>query len=270
MRTETKFEGYLDATGYGVLQVATVVRELMAFAMITLGVTLTKFRVARRVIRPLVYQQIWNSGVRVLPMVSFLAMALGLLIIGQTVALLAKVGEEGYIGTIMVAVVIRELGPLLAAAIVLARSGTATVIELGTSRALGEVEVLESLGIDPIHYLVVPRVVGLAVATFCLTTYMILVALLSGWVFAFLRDVPLTPVEYFGQLGDALRWEDFVLLGLKTVAFGSIIAVVNCYHGLARPLRIEEVPQVTTRAVVETIAGCVLIDAVFLVGYFFI
>ena len=67
----------------------------------------------------------------------------------------------------MVAVVVRELGPLLTAMLVLAWSGTRNVIELGTARALGEVEALEALRIDPIHYLVVPRVIGMALARVC-------------------------------------------------------------------------------------------------------
>ena len=261
---------YLDAAGGRIIGTAQVLRELMAFAVITLGVALTKFNRHRRVIHPLIMAQVWNAGVRLLPMVSFIGLALGLLIIGQTVALLTKVGAHDYIGPVMVTVVVRELGPLLTAILILARSGASNVVELGTSRALGEVEALESLGIDPIHYLVVPRVLALAVSVFCLTTYLILIAIGSGYLFAFVQDVPLTPGAYFGQLGDALRWQDFVLLLLKTSLFGIVIAVVNCYHGLARPLKIEEVSQVTTRAVVESVVGCVLIDAIFLLGYIFV
>jgi phospholipid/cholesterol/gamma-HCH transport system permease protein len=245
-------------------------RDLGAFAVIMLGVTLTKFGRSRQVIRPLMFQQIWRSGARLMPMLSFLALALGLVIVGQTVALLTKVGAQQYIGLVMVTVVVRELGPLLAAFLVMARSGTSTVVELGTVRALGEVEALESLGIDPVHYLVVPRVAGLAVSVFCLTVYLILVALVSGYLFAFLRDVPLLPGTYVAQIADALRWQDFLLLASKTAAFGVIIAVVNCYHGLARPMNIEDVSEVTTTAVVHTVAGCLLVDAVFLVGYVFV
>ena len=110
---------------------------------------------------------------------TFLGIALGLLVIAQTTALLSQLGAQAYVGTIMVTVVVRELGPLLTAILVLARAGTANVVELGTLRALGEVRALESLGIDPIHYLVMPRMLGLAVAVFCLTVYLILTALMN-------------------------------------------------------------------------------------------
>ncbi|MSR65196.1 MAG: ABC transporter permease [Verrucomicrobiae bacterium] len=262
--------GYLDAVGNRILGVAEVVRELAAFAFITIGVTLTRFNVSKRVVHPLIYQQIHRAGARLLPMVAFLGIALGLLIIGQTVALLTRVGAQEYIGTVMVTVVVRELGPLFTAFIVLARSGASNVVELGTTRAMGEVEALESLGIDPIHYLVMPRVIGLALSVFCLTTYLILISIGSGYLFVFLQDVPLRFSAYIGQVGDALRWQDFVFLALKTSLFGIVIAVVNCYHGLARPLKVEDLPNISTRAVVESVVACVVLDAVFLVGYLFV
>ena len=200
-------------------------------------------------------------------MVSFVAFALGVVVIGQTVSLLNRVGAQEYAGTVMVTVIVRELGPLVTALLVLARVGTVIVIELSTNRATGEVEALEALGIDPIHFLVMPRVIGLAASIFSLTVYMIIVALFSGYLFAFVQDVPLSPGQYFNQLASSLQWQDFALLALKTLSFGSVIAVITCYQGLARPVRLEEVGQVTSNAVVSSVVGCVLLDALFIVVY---
>ncbi len=251
----------------------TVIRTaegLGAFLLITLGVTVSKFKLARPVIVPLIRRQILRAGVRLMPMVTFLACALGLVVIGQTVFLRNRFGGEGFAGTIMVTVVVHELGPVLAALVVLARVGTANVIELGTARALGEVEALEALGIDPIHFLVMPRVIGMAVAIFSLTVYIIILALLSGYVFAFLENVPLSPGEYFAQLAAALLWQDFALLALKSTAFGVLIAGVTCYEGLAQPLHIEDVAGATTRAVGKCVIGAVLLDVLFILVYIFI
>ena len=258
---------YLNFVGRNLLRLTETIQGLGAFALITMGVAVTKLGVAAPLIRPLIRAQIYRAGVRLLPMISFLGFALGMVIIGQTVSLLTRVGAQDFAGLVMVSVVVRELGPIIAALLVLARVGTATVIELGTSRALGEVEALDALGIDPVHYLVVPRVIGLALAIFSLTVYLILTALVSGYLFAFVNDVPLRPGEYFSQLASALQWQDFALLALKTVSFGAIIAVVTCYQGLAQPLRIEEVSDATTRAVVHSVIGCVLLDALFIVVY---
>lgn len=258
---------YSNYLGRKLFRFLLTVQGLGAFALITLGVIITKFRVARQVIHPLVSQQISRSGVRLLPMFLFLATALGLVVIGQTVSWLTRVGAINYLGTIMVIVVVRELGTLLAALLVLSRIGTANVIELGTARAMGEVEALEALGVDPVHYLVVPRVIGMAVGIFALTIYLILGALISGYLWAFLQDVPLRPTDYFRQLAGALSGLDFALLAIKTSLFGFIIAIVTCYHGLAQPLRLEEVSGATVRAVAQSVIACVLLDALFILIY---
>jgi len=258
---------YTDYLGRRLFLFLLAVQGLGAFALITLGVLFRKFRVARPVVWPLMRREIVRAGVRLLPMFLFVAAVLGLLIIGQTVSWLTRVGAIHYLGSIMVLVVVRELGPLLTALLVLARVGTANVVELGTARALGEVEALEALGIDPVHYLIVPRVVGMAIGVFSLTVYLIIGALVSGYVWAFLQDVPLLPGDYFAQLAGALTYLDFILLALKTSAFGFIIAIVTCYHGLAQPLRLDEVSRATVRAVAQSIIACALLDAAFIIVY---
>ena len=259
---------YSDYIGRQIFLYLLTVQGVAAFALITLGVILRKFGVAAEVVHPRVRQEINRSGTSLMPMFVFVALALGFLVIGQTVSALAKVGATDYLGSTMVIVIVRELGPLLTAMLVLARVGSANVIELGTARALGEVEALEALGIDPVHYLVMPRVIGMALGVFALTIYLVIGALASGYLFAFMATVPLTPSQYFTQIADALGWLDFVLMALKTMAFGFFIAIVTCYHGLAQPLKLEDVSRVAVRAVTQGIFACVLIDAVFIVLYF--
>ncbi len=260
-------KSYTDLLGRKLFLLLLTIQGLGAFALITLGVMLKKNRVARNVMGPRIRQEITRSGVALLPMFLFIAAALGFLVIGQTVSALARVGATDYLGSTMVIVVVRELGPLLTAMLVLARVGTAHVIELGTARALGEVEALEALGIDPVHYLIVPRVWGMMAGIFSLTVYSIIGALASGYLWAFLQDVPLTPGEYFKQLAEALSWMDFALLALKTLGFGFFIAIVTCYHGLAQPLRLEEVSRVAVRAVSQSVIVCILLDALFILLY---
>ncbi len=102
---------------------------------------------------------------------------------------------------------------------------------------------------------------------FALTVYLILGSLVSGYLWAFLQDVPLRPGDYFRQLAGALTVMDFALLALKTLLFGVIISLVTCYHGLAQPLRLEEVSFATVRAVAQSVIACVLLDAMFIVIY---
>ena len=77
----------------------------------------------------------------------------------------------------------------------------------------------------------------------------------------------LTPGDYFKQIVESLGWLDFALLALKTIAFGFFIAIVTCYHGLAQPLRLDDVSRVAVRAVTQGVIVCVLVDALFIVLY---
>jgi phospholipid/cholesterol/gamma-HCH transport system permease protein len=262
------FSSYLGRQIFGLV---ITVQGLLAFALITLGVIVSKWRVARSVTLPLVFVELRRSGSRLIPMFAFMSAALGFAVIGQAVTQLSKYGATSlFLGNIMVLAVVRELGPLFTAMLVLSRSGTANVIELGTARSQGEVEALEALGIDPIHYFVMPRVIGMALGVFSLTVYFIMGTLLSGYLWAFLQNVPLRPGDYFQQLAHSLTILDFVILAVKSSLFGIAIAIITCYHGLAQPLQIEEVSRATIGAVGQSIIACVLIDAVFILIYLLI
>ncbi len=257
----------LGGTARGLISATEMVERLVAFTLITLGTAFTKSHQARGVIRPLIQEQVFRAGVRLIPMVCFLGLSLGVLIVGQTEALLQEVGANQYTGALLVTVIIRELAPLVSGLVVFARVGTASVIELGTARALGEMEALEALGIDPIHYLVVPRVIGFTVAVMGLTLYCILASLFSGYVFAYSRGLPLNPAAYLERIAAALSWVDFPLLALKSGLFGAITALIVSYQGLARPLRLEDIGDTTARTVVYCLVVCLIVDAGFIPLY---
>ncbi len=258
---------YTRLAGGWLLGAWDTARRLTAFALITMAVFVRRYRSTSVMMRPLISHHIAAAGIRLLPITSIIALAMGWAIIGQTVALLSRVGVQHLVGTVMVMGVIRELGPLATALLVLMRVGVPTVVELGTSRALGEVEAVEALGMDPVLLMVVPRVLGMMVAVFALTAYLVVGALVAGYVFAFLQDVPLKPGDYFRQVALALTWQDFLLLGLKSAGFGMAIALASCFQGLSRPLQLREVAGVTGTAVVASLLACVLLDAVFILLY---
>jgi len=205
--------------------------------------------------RPPIAEYVWRYGVRQLPIIALLGAVLGLLVVGQAVALLRQVGAQHFMGTVMVTVVMRELGPLLTAFVLAARAGTGTVVELSLD---GERKMRE---------LVAPRLKAFIVATVCLTVYLIFIALATGYLVAFLQGVPLRLAAYCEEVADAMHWMDFVLVGVKAALFGAVVAVVSSFHGMAQRQRVEELPQATTRAVVESLACCLALDAVFLAGY---
>ena len=121
------------------------------------------------------------------------------------------------------------------------------------------------LSFRPIRYAAL--FVGLAFSIFSLTVYLILTVILSGFLFAFLTDVPIEPEIYFGQIAENLSYQDFAFLAIKTLLFGIIIAVVTCFHGLAQPIRLEHVSIAANHAVSQSVIACLLLNALFIVVY---
>ena len=120
--------------------------RLGAFILITLATAARRHRDNSEVMRPQVMGEIHRCGVRLLPIIGFLGVILGVVFVGQTVSLMEQFGAGNFTGTFIVTVFLREMVPMIAGLLVLARVGTASVVELGTARALGEVEALEALG----------------------------------------------------------------------------------------------------------------------------
>jgi phospholipid/cholesterol/gamma-HCH transport system permease protein len=152
----------------------------------------------------------------------------------------------------MVLVLVREVGPLLTALVVIARSGTAVSTEVGNMRANREIEALESMGINPLSFIVFPRILGGVISVLCLAFYFIVIAVFGGFIIArFINDIPFS--FYTESVLRAFAKEDVFIFILKNSFSGMIIFVVSCYQGLSVQKSPHEVPQVTTQAVVKSI-----------------
>jgi phospholipid/cholesterol/gamma-HCH transport system permease protein len=205
-----------------------------------------------RTIYSVVSAQIYFTGWQALPLISILAIASGGVVIMQSSLQLSRVGGAGMLGQLLVAVVVRELGPLITALIVIARSGTAVASELGNMKVNRETEALEAMGINPLSYIVFPRILGGIISVVCLAFYFVLVALLGGYVIAYFF-LDLSFVFYTDTLSQALTVSDVWLFLIKNIFGGIWIFVVCCYQGLLVKESPSEVPQVTTKAVVNSI-----------------
>ncbi len=210
--------------------------------------------------------QIYFTGWQAMPLITVLALAAGGVSILQSSAQLSLVGGTGMLGNVMVMIIVRELAPLITALIVIARSGTAVASEIGNMRVNREIEALEVMGINPLSYIVFPRVVGGVISVICLAFYFDAIALVGGFfVSRALHNLPFT--FYFESLSNAFTAEDLVLFAVKNGFSGLIIFVVACYQGLSVQMSSHEVPQVTTKAVVHSIIAVtsfnVLVSIVF-------
>jgi len=162
-----------------------------------------------------------------------------------------------------VAVVARELAPVLVSLVVIVRSGSVMATELGIMQIDGRVHALEAQGISPFLYLVLPRVLGAAVSTFCLTILFILVALASGYLFGALtgkgsRDLLLLA----NSVSSAIHPKDVLAILSKSILPGLYTSASCCIGGLDVSASLTEVPQATQRALVRSVAGLFVISTV--------
>jgi phospholipid/cholesterol/gamma-HCH transport system permease protein len=142
---------------------------------------------------------------------------------------------------------------------VVGRSGTAIAAELGNMIVAHELEAIRIMGINPIYFIVTPRIIGVTIAVICLTVYFNAVALLGGFVVSkliFPADLPV----FLRELMVSLTATDLVFGILKSAAFGLLIALTCTYHGLTVRYSSIEVPQVATRGVVSAILSIILFN----------
>jgi len=205
--------------------------------------------------------QILFTGVEALGIISLISLAMGAVIIIQGVSILPQFGQGQLIYTILIAVIVRELGPIITAFIIVARSGTAIATELGGMVVSHQIEAYVSVGINPISYLVVPRFLGVVISIIILTIYFNLIGLFAAFFISqVIRPIPFT--EYFQNLLGALKPVDILSSVVKSLAFGAIISIVSTYQGFNVKVASYEVPQVVIKAVSQSFVLVVIADAV--------
>jgi phospholipid/cholesterol/gamma-HCH transport system permease protein len=212
--------------------------------------------------RNVLARQILFTGIEASRFVSLIALLVGLSIVVQVQLFVTRFGQSALLGPVLVAVVVRELGPLLTHFVIIGRSGAAMVTELGNMKVHGEVEVLEAQGIDPFDYLVVPRVVGMLVSIFCLTVLFISVALLGGFFSGtLLGSTAGAPGTFLNSVMAALAPGDILVLAAKILLPALATAAICCHEGLRVGRDVTEVPQAATRALVRSVGALFVLSA---------
>lgn len=212
-----------------------------------------------RTIVGVISAQIYFTGYQALPLISVLSIATGAIVVMQSTSQFNILGGGAAIGQLIVLVVVREVAPLLTALIVIARSGTAVASELGNMKANREIESLTSMGIDPLSFIVFPRLFGGVISVICLGFYFVLGAMLGGLLVA--KGIQGLPVSYyFDSLTVAFTKADVFLFLAKVTFSGSIIFTIASYQGLQVKQGPHEVPQVTTKAVMNSIISVIVFN----------
>jgi phospholipid/cholesterol/gamma-HCH transport system permease protein len=205
-----------------------------------------------------------RSGADAVPIILLINFLIGFVMAYQSSLQLKQFGANIFVADLVGLAMTRELGPLMTAIIVCGRSGASFAAELGTMKVSEEVDALRTLGLVPLRYLVLPRVLGLALVAPLLTLLADAVGILGGvLVAATLLDV--TPAAFVTELRQAMAPWDVMSGLLKSVVFSAAIALIACQQGLSTSGGAEGVGRRTTSAVVSILFALILLDAVFTV-----
>ncbi|HEX7939850.1 MAG TPA: ABC transporter permease [Gemmatimonadaceae bacterium] len=219
-------------------------------------------RTARNLSWRSLLMQVRFTAVDAMPIIFGLSLLIGALVIAQAHAQAVKYGVSQALGQILATVIVRELGPLFAAIIVVARSGTAIASELATARVMGEVTALEALGVDPVQLMVLPRLIGVAISVALLAIYFDFIAIVGGLVStAALAHLP--PGDYLESLRLGLSSSDVFLVLVKGAVFGVGTAAICCWAGLRAERTPAAIPQSVTRGVVIAMVYVFTVTALF-------
>lgn len=176
---------------------------------------------------------------------------------------LGRFGQSELVGPLLVTIIVRELGPLMVNFIVIGRSGTAIATEMGIMRARREVEVLEAQGVDPLIYLVMPRVLGAMVSVFSLTLVFLVSTMGTGYLLSIALGVShSTPAQFLDTVLGALAPGDVFNLLAKTLLPGLVTGAVCCIEGLHIRGAVTEIPIAATRGLTRSIVGLLVVSAV--------
>ncbi|MGQ0812480.1 MAG: MlaE family ABC transporter permease [Nitrospiraceae bacterium] len=251
----------IEWCGQKVIDTVTYVTALVSLSTEAALQLLRRPTAGRREAVQIITRQILFTGVDALPVTSAIALMLGIIIITQAGTQLPQLGAGSLVGSIIVIAVIRELGPLVTALIVVGRSGTAIATELGNMSVGREVVALELMGIPISRFVIMPRMVGLIVSMVCLTLYFDAVAVLGGFLIA--KTKLTIPFDAFVEgVTRALSLPDILLTAVKPFVFGLAVAAVCCHHGLSVRGSYTEVPQQTTKATINSITLCLILDVI--------
>ena len=218
-----------------------------------------------KVLRPIsVARHIYDTGISAMPIVALIAFLISIIIAYMSARQLRGLGADIYVVDLLTIGVLRELGVLLTAIIVAGRSGSAFAAELGSMRLNEEIDALYATGLDPFQLLVVPRIIGLALALPLLTIIADLVGLTGGALLCrYLLDMPLT--QYAGRVIYAMSPTTFWVGLIKAPVFAILIALTGCYRGMQVRGSARALGHLVTVAVVQAIFLVILADALFAV-----
>jgi len=207
-----------------------------------------------------------RAGIDALPITLLIGFLLGLILAFMSAASFRQFGVEVYVADLIAIGLFRELGPLITAIILAGRSGSAFAAEIGTMKVNEEIDALVTLGLPPVIFLALPRVIAATLVMPLLTIFAVMAGLLGGVIVLLSVGVPAT--TYWQHVIAATTLSNILLGLLKSAVFGLLVGLVGCSHGLQTGRTADAVGCAATAAVVGSLILITVFDGIFAVLFF--
>jgi phospholipid/cholesterol/gamma-HCH transport system permease protein len=210
----------------------------------------------------LLFPQLYDVGVRSIPVVGITGAFIGMVLAIETHATFKSIGQEVRLGGVINLSVVKQIGPVLAAVMLAGRIGGALTAELGTMNVTEQLDALRVMGTDPIQHLVVPRFLACVIMTPILTLYSDLLGVLGGWFIAvFFLGIPNGPYWMYSAMG-VETWQ--VMEGIvKSIFFGAAIGLISCYKGFTCGAGASGVGRACTESFVMSFIAIIILNFFF-------
>jgi phospholipid/cholesterol/gamma-HCH transport system permease protein len=210
--------------------------------------------------------QVEETGISALPIVGLLAFLIGIVLAYQGADQLKRFGAQIFTINLLGVGMLREIGGLITAIIVAGRSGSAFTAQIGTMRVNEEIDAMQTIGLNTVDVLVLPRIIGLVIALPILTFFADIMGLIGGAVMCYFQ-LGLTIPVFMRQLNDAVTLNTLMVGLIKAPVFAFVISLVGCYEGFQVERNAASVGLLTTRSVVESVFLVIVLDAAFSVMF---
>jgi phospholipid/cholesterol/gamma-HCH transport system permease protein len=248
--------------GKAVVDIWTLALDLLAFFGALVEVTIRAILRPRHLRMNSIVSHIEQTGLNAMPIVGLISFLVGVVLAYQGADQLARFGAQVFTVNMVGISVLREMGILLTAIVVAGRSGSAFTAQIGTMKVNEEVDALETMGLNPIEVLVLPRVLALVISLPLLTFFADLMGLLGGGLMCVLL-VDMSFQQYLALLRQAITVSQFGVGMIKAPVFAILIALIGCFEGMRVTGSAESVGKLTTKSVVEGIFLVIVFDAFF-------
>ncbi len=216
------------------------------------------------------WRDVWRicerAGADALPIVALISFLLGMILAFQSAVPMKRFGAEIFVADLIGLAMLRELGPLMTAILLAGRSGAAFAAEIGTMRVNQEVDALTTMGLNPVRFLVTPRIIAALLMTPLLTLFADLVGVLGGALT--MQSFAIPYLTFLKEVDSAVTMTDFLAGFVKSFVFAVLVAGIGCLRGLQTAAGASAVGDSATRAVVSGIILLVVVDGLFAVAFY--